>query len=67
MGGHIGMQCRVVPTLYLIRSDNNCSDTVMVFSPVLLRTHQAFRGFDLHVQLTLEHSQLPCYLKRVEI
>ena len=54
-------------TLYLIRSDDNRSDTIMVFTPVLSRTHQAFRGFDLHVQLTLYHSQLPRNLKGIEV
>jgi hypothetical protein len=59
--------CNVASTLYLIRSDDDCGDAVMVFTPVLSRTHQAFRGFDLHVQLTLDHSQLPRYLKWIEI
>ena len=59
--------CNVVSTLYLIRSDDNRSDTVMVFTPVLSRAHQAFRGLDLHVQLTLDHGQLPRYFKGVEV
>jgi len=59
--------CNVVSTLYLIRSDDNRSDAVMVFTPVLSRAHQAFGGFDLHVQLTLDHSQLPRYLKGIEV
>jgi hypothetical protein len=58
---------RYAVTLYLICSDDDCGDTVMVLTPVLSRTHQAFRGFDLHVQLTLDHSQLPCHLKGIEV
>lgn len=65
MRGHMGMH--IVSTLYLIRSDDNRSDAVMVFTPVLSRTHQAFRGFDLHVQLTLDQSQLPRYLKGIKV
>lgn len=66
MGRYIWV-CNVVLTLYLIRSDDNRSDAVMVFTPVLSRTHQAFRRLDLHVQLTLDHSQLPRYLKGIEV
>jgi hypothetical protein len=39
----------------------------MVFAPLLSRTREAFRGSDLHVQLALDHGQLPCYLKRIEL
>lgn len=61
MGGTYGyaMSCRH----YLIRSDDNRRDAIMVLS----RTHQAFRRFDFHVQLTLDHSQLPRYLKGIEV
>jgi len=54
-------------TLYLIRSLDNCGNVIMVFAPLLSRTREAFRGSDLHVQLALDHGQLPCYLKRIEL
>ena len=57
----------IVSTLYLIRGHNNGSNVVMVFALLLSRTYETFRGSDLHVQLTLDHGQLPCYLQRIEL
>jgi hypothetical protein len=57
----------IMSTLYLIRSLNNCGNVIMVFAPLLSRTREAFRGSDLHVQLALDHGQLPCDLKRIEL
>ena len=65
MRNYLGARCRVYS--YLVRSYNNCGDAVMVFGPMFSRAHEAFRGFDLHVQLTLDHGQLPRHFKGIEV
>jgi hypothetical protein len=65
MRKHLGSQCRV--DSYLVRSYNDCCDAVVIFSLMFSRAHEAFRGFDLHVQLTLDHGQLPRYLKGIKV